>query len=76
MTLTDDMCQKKKEGRGFASIEDSVGASIQRLENYLQKRGGSLITATRSNTDDTRNNKTEITKKHKKSEEKQLYRRF
>ena len=62
-------------GRGHASIEDSVDASIQRLEDYIEKRGGKLIIATRNNTDDTRINRTTITRKQK-WEEKQLYGRF
>ena len=33
----------RKGGRGLTSIEDNVNASIQRLENYLKKRGGRLI---------------------------------
>ena len=28
---------RKEEGRGFASIEDSVDASIQRLEDYTNE---------------------------------------
>ena len=51
-------------GRGLTSIKDSVDASIQRLEDDIEKRGGRLITATRNNTNDTRN-KTEITRKQK-----------
>ena len=41
----------KTGGRGLASIEDSIDASIQRLENYIQTCEGRLITATRNNTD-------------------------
>ena len=41
-------------GRGLASIEDSVGTSIQRHEDYIEKRGGRLIIATRNHTNDTR----------------------
>ena len=38
----------RNEGeRGLASIEDSVDASIQRLENYIEKHEGGLITAIR-----------------------------
>ena len=29
-------------GRGLTSIEDSVDASIQRLEDYIRKHGGRL----------------------------------
>ena len=38
-------------GRGLACIEDSVDPSIRRLEDYIQKHGKRLITATRNNTD-------------------------
>ena len=36
---------RKEGGRGLASIEDSVDASIQRLEDYLGKNEGGLIIA-------------------------------
>ena len=65
---------RKEGGRGFASIEDSIDASVQRLKDYIQRRGGRLITVTRNNIDDTRISRT-ITRKQK-WEEKQLYRRF
>ena len=54
---------KKEGGRGFASIQDSVDASIQRLENYTENRGGRLIIATRNDIDNTRINRTKITRK-------------
>ena len=56
----------KKGGRGFTCIEDSVDASIQWLEDYIEKRGGRLITVTRNNTENTRTNRTEITRKKKR----------
>ena len=56
---------RKEGGRGLTSIEDSVDVSIQRLEDYIEKCWGRLITATRNNTDDTRTNKTEISRKQK-----------
>ena len=65
---------RKEEGRDLASIEDSVDASIQRLEDYIEKRGERLITATRNNINYTRTN-TSTTRKQK-WEEKQLYGRF
>ena len=65
----------RKEKRGLASIQDSVDASIQRLEDYIPKRRRGLITATRNSTNNTRTNRTEITRKQH-SEEKQLYGRF
>ena len=46
--------------------------SIQRLEDYKQKRGGRLITTPGNNTDNTKTNWTTITK-NQKWEEKQLY---
>ena len=73
MTLTDYMCQEKKEEEDI-SIEDSVDASIQ-LEVYIEKSGGRLITASRNNTDNTRSKRTKITRKQK-WEEKQLYGHF
>ena len=62
---------RKEGGRGLASIEDTVDASIQRIEDYIEKRGGRLIAATRNNTDNTRTNTTTITRKQK-WEEKEL----
>ena len=55
----------RKGGRGLISIEDSVDASIQRLEDYIEKCGGKLITATRKNIDNTRINRTKIPRKQK-----------
>ena len=66
---------RKEEGRRLASIKDSVDVSRQWLEDFIEKRGGRLITSTRNNTDNTRTNWTTITRKQK-WEEKQLYGRF
>ena len=56
----------RKEGeRELASIEDSVDASIQWLEDYVEKRGGGLITSTRNNTDNMKITKSRITWKQK-----------
>ena len=66
---------RKEGGRGFASIEDHVDASIQRLKDYIQKHEGGLITATRNETVNTMNNTMTITRKQK-WEGKQLYGRF
>ena len=41
---------RKEGGRELTSIKDNVNASIQRLEDYILKRGLSLIAATRTNT--------------------------
>ena len=62
----------KKGGRGLASIEGSVDASIRRLENYREKHEGGLITAIRNDTDNTMDNRMTITRKQK-WEGKQLY---
>ena len=56
---------RKQGGRGFASIEESVDASIQRLEDYIQKHDGGPITAIRNDTDNTMVNRMIITRKQK-----------
>ena len=48
---------EKEGGRGLASTEDRVDASIQRLEVYIQKHEGGLITVTRKDTDNTMHNR-------------------
>ena len=64
---------RKETGGGLTRIKDSVDASIQRFD-YIEKHGG-LITATRNDSDNTKTNKTTITRKQK-WEEKQFYGRF
>ena len=64
-----DYVSRKDGGRGLTSIEDSVDASIQRLEDYIQKHDVGLITAIRNNNDNTMDNRMTITWK-------QLYGRF
>ena len=66
---------RKEGGRGLASIEDSVDALIQRLEDYIRKHDGGLITAIRNDTDNTMDNRMTIVRKQK-WEGKQLYGRF
>ena len=66
---------RKEGGRGLASIEDNVDASIRRLENYIEKHEGGLITAIRNDTDNTMDNRMTITWKQK-WEGKQLDGRF
>ena len=56
---------RKGGERGLAGIEDSVDASIQRFEDYIEKNRERLITATRNNTDNVRINRTKITRKWK-----------
>ena len=63
---------RKERGRGLASIEDSVDASIQWLEDNIEKHEGGLITATRNDTDNTMANRMTITREQK-LEEKQLF---
>ena len=63
---------RKEGGRGLASIKDSVDASIQRLEDYIEKHEERLISAIRNDTDDTMYNRMTITRTQP-WEEKQLY---
>ena len=57
---------KIEGGIGLASIEDSVDASIQRLEYYTQKYDERLITAIRNDTDNTMDNSMTISRKNGK----------
>ena len=59
-----------KGGRGLASTQDSVDTLIQRLEDYIKKYSGRLVTVTSNNTDNTSINRTKITRKQR-WEEKQ-----
>ena len=63
---------RKEGGRGLASTEDTVDASIQRLEDYIEKHERGLITAIRNDTDNTIDERMTTTRKQK-WEEKQLY---
>ena len=56
---------RKEGGRGRASIEDSVDASIKRLEDYIEKRERGLITAIRNDTDNTIDDRMTTTRKQK-----------
>ena len=50
----DRLYVSRKEGRrGLASIKDTVDASIQRLENYIEKHERGLIITIRNDTDNT-----------------------
>ena len=55
----------KEGGRGLATIEDSVDASIQRLENFIEKHERGLITAIRNDTDNTIDDRMTTTTKQK-----------
>ena len=48
---------RKERGRGLTGTEDSVEASIQRFEDYIENRGGKLITAAKNNTDNMKTNR-------------------
>ena len=66
----------RKEGRrGFASVEDSADASLQRLEDYTEKHKEGLIATIGNDTENTMDNRMTITRKQK-WEEKQLYLHF
>ena len=67
---------RKEGGRGYASIEDSVDASIQRLENYIEKQERGLITAIRNDTNNTIHDRMTTTRKQKWKKKPQLYCRF
>ena len=66
---------RKEGGGGLASTEDSVDASIQRLEDYIEKHERGLITAIRNEMDHVIDDRMTTTRKQK-WEEKQLYGRF
>ena len=63
---------RKEGGGGFASIEETIDTSIQRLEDYMEKNEGPLITTFTNETDNMMDNKMTISRKQK-LEEKQLY---
>ena len=50
---------RKERTRALVNIEDNVDASIQRLEDYIEKYG-----AIRNNIDNTKANRTKITGKN------------
>ena len=64
---------RKEGGRGLASIEDSIDASIHRLEDYIEKHERELITAIRNKRDNTIDDRMTVTRKKKLGE---LYGRF
>ena len=57
---------KEEGGRRLTSIEDSVDACIQRLEDY-QKHDGGLITAIENDSNNTLDNRRIITKMGRKT---------
>ena len=67
---------RKEGGRGLASIEDTVDASIQQLEDDIEKHEGGLITTIRNDTDNTIDEGMTTTTKQKWEKKQQLYGRF
>ena len=63
---------RKQGGRGLASIEYSVDASIRRLEDYLKYHEGGLITSIRNDTDNTLAKRMTITRKQKLEEKNSM----
>ena len=64
---------RKEEGRGLASIEDTVDASIQRLEDYIEKHERGLITTIRNDTDNMIDERVTTTRKQKCEGKKTLW---
>ena len=56
---------RKEGGRGPASIEDSVDALIQRLEDYIEKHERGWITTIRNDTDNSIDDRMTTTRKQK-----------
>ena len=56
---------RKEGGRELSSIEDTVDASIQWLENYIEKHEWGQITAIGKDTNNTTDDRMTITKKQK-----------
>ena len=60
----DRLYESRKEGeKELASIQNNIDALIKRLEDYMKKYEGRLITATRDNTDNASIKRTKITRK-------------
>ena len=68
------MYLEKREEEDLPALKTAL-TSIYRLENYIQKHEGRLITATRHETENTMNNRMTVTRKQK-WEGKQFYERF
>ena len=66
---------RKEGGRGLGSIEDTVDASIQQLEDYIEKHERGLITTIRNDTNNMIDERMTTTRTQK-WEGKQLYDRF
>ena len=62
----------KEGGRGLASIEDTVDAFIQRLEDYIEKHDRGQITTIRNDTDNTIDERVTTTRKPNGKENKSM----
>ena len=69
----DRLYVRKEGGRGLANLEDSVDASIRRLEDFLGKNEGGLWTSIRNDTDNTIVNRMTITRKQKMGRKTSLW---
>ena len=58
---------RKAGGRGLAIIEDCVDASIQWLEDYIEKHEQGLITTIKNNTDNRGPTELQLEKNGKKN---------
>ena len=66
---------QEREEEEDSPVLKSVGASIKWLEDYIEKHEGGLMTAIKTDTDNTMTNRMTMTREQK-WEEKQLYGRF
>ena len=56
---------RKEGGRGITSIEDTIDALIQWLEDYIEKHEWGLIITTRNDTNNTMDNRMTINREKK-----------
>ena len=56
---------RKEGGRGLSSVEETVDASIQQLEDYIEKPERGLITTIRNDTDNSIDERMTTTRKQK-----------
>ena len=64
---------REEGGRGLARIKDCVDASIQGLEEYINKSKRRQVTAANNSNSNIRTNRTKKKTRKQKQEEKQLY---
>ena len=56
---------RKERGRRLAAIEDTIDATMQRLEDYVETYEGGQITCIRNDTGNTMDNRMTTTRKEK-----------